>query len=544
MIREEIRKAPVLRALIPLAAGIASARFLDESSIRVDTGIFPVLTIAVFLAVMAAGQFSARSDPVFNRCCSMLVQGGFFFAGLISLPGNPSLPELPPGPFSGRICSDVVEKERSYRLVMDQCSYLDNGKAVPVEGKIQVYLAKESRCHELGPGIFLAARGRLNEYRGRPDKNGFDYPTYLAGRGIYYTCWLDSLSWSIPGSPGRKGRQAFSPGILALNLRRSLVRKLGGEPVLSAILLGDRGGLKPGLKEDFRRSGSMHILAISGLHVGILVFLPFLLIRRIRRPRYLKASLTFLLLLMLWSYALLAGMSASVSRAAGMCSIYGLAGLTGRRISLLQVLSLAAFTMLLVRPSMLFEAGFQLSFAAISGIAMFFKKLEKLICFARWPVIPATILRGGWRITCLSLAAQAGTAPLVVYHFGEYPVYALITNLAAVPLATLILYNGILFFSLSWMPGPGAVLRSTLRVLGDALEGFTGMMSSLPGAVAGGPALEDMSALQVALVYLLLIFIHRYLEKRSPAAMLAIPVPLLLWLLLSCFNVVGRFTAE
>jgi len=554
ILREEFRKAPILRALIPLVAGIICARIMDYNGILLNTGFILVCIPVIFLLILVRGLFRRNAEPGIIRCYMIFLQGAFFLAGMISLPGKPGMVDIPHVQFTGRICSDVLEKENTFRLVIDKLYYYADSLHLPIKGKVQLYIQKDVRCRDLRPGMHMSGKGGLRGYRPPEVRDEFDYAAYLADRGIYYTSWLDSLSWNYDSIPAAQRGALISPRITVLNLRGKMIHKLGDKAIPASILLGYRGGLTAEIKTAFRRSGSMHILAISGLHVGILYFLPFLLIRRIRRPQFLRISFSLLLLVLLWSYAFLTGLSASVSRAAGMCSLFGLASISGRRISHLQVISLSAFSMLLVRPTMLFEAGFQLSFLAISGIAMFYRRLFELFSFKRCRIklrgrtysLPGVIMKWLWRMTCLSVSAQAGTAPLVILHFGEYPVYSFICNLVAVPLATLILYNGVLFFSLSWLPGTTNVFSFILSRLGELLEWFTGSIASLPGAVIGGvgSAISEISILQVALLYVIILSVYLYLERRSPASMLALPLTALLFLLASCFNVLLRFTAR
>ena len=549
MLREEIRKAPLLRALIPLTAGIIFSRCMACWEFYPATGIVLLCIPLLILLTLYQG----RVDPGFNRFYGLLVQLVFFIAGIYSLPGNESPEDIPYTVFMGRICSDVVERQRSFRLTMDRISFYEDTLLIAMEGKAEVYIRKDSLCAGLQPGMRLLMKGRLNAYDPSAAQEGFDYAAYLAGKGILYTTFIDSLSWRVVEAeewpPGwmaeRESRWMsgpdISPGIKALNLRRAMSQLLAGKlppgtgeegAILSSLLLGYRGGLPDDLNEQFRRSGSMHILAISGLHVGILYFLPFMMIRKIRRPLSLRAFLSVVLLVFLWAYALLVGMSPSVSRAAGMCTIYGLAGFSNRRVSMVQVMSLAALVMILVRPAMIFEAGFQLSFLALTGIAMFYQRLYGLFTFNRIITIPGIILKWAWRMTSLSLSAQIGTAPLVIYHFGQYPAYSLLSNLVVVPLTMLILYNGILFFGLLWVPSLTGILSFTLYKLACMLNEFTALVARFPGAMLPGTPwatggltelwFPGISILQVLLVYSLIFFTWLFLEKKNTFSLMAI----------------------
>jgi competence protein ComEC len=351
----------------------------------------------------------------------------------------------------------------------------------------------------------------------------------MTGRGICYSGYLDSLSWILV--PAQKCR---NPVILSLKLRQHMMELLSRDrppgfsqegAILASLLLGYRDGIGEDLQQQFTRSGAMHILAISGLHVGILYLIPAVLIGKIRRPFSLKVSASVFSLLLLWSYALLTGLSPSVIRAAGMCSIYGVAKLSGRRTGLLHLLSMAAFIMVIIRPSMIFEAGFQLSFSAVTGIALFYQRLKSLFNFSY--LLP----RWCWKMTSLSLSAQAGTAPLVIYHFHEYPAYSLLSNLLVIPLATMILYSGILFFSLSWVPVLSGFLSMLLHCLCRMLNAVTEYISRLPGASFGDLSL---CVIQVLILYFLMLFLALYLRRRHVRFLMAIILSAAIFFAVSC----------
>ena len=521
---EEIRKVPFLRALIPLLAGIIASRYLSCQ------GILPwLLCILLFILLCMGFYFSHHNiNPYFNRLYGVVLQLLFIALGMVYGQGNESYRDIPYTSYTARICGDILDRESSSSLVLDRIYYCSGKMRIRLKGKVQVYVQKEQRTGRLKPGMCMVARGGLNGWERSPDRKNFDYGAYLAGRGIYYTGYLDSLSWMlIPG------RESMDPRILALNLRRSMMGLLLRErppgfneegAILASLLAGYRGGLGDDLKQQFIRSGSMHILAISGLHVGILYLIPALIIRHIRRHFLLRVIASVLSLLLLWGYALLTGMSPSVSRAAGMCSLHAVARLTGRKASLLHLLSLAALIMILLRPPLIFEAGFQLSFSAVTGIALFHRRLANLVTF------PGRLLRWCWKMSSLSLSAQIGTAPLVIYHFHGYPNYSLLSNFLVVPLAALILYNGILFFSLSWIPVLSGFLSLSLHYLGRILNTVTGIAGQLPGAFSGE---LSISLIEVILIYILIFFIYLFIHYRDTRIIMAVLLSMVLLLSVS-----------
>jgi competence protein ComEC len=526
MLIEELKRTPILRALVPMITGIIFARHLG-TFLLVSCTILILTTIILCFVFLF---YNNRLNPSSIRFHGFLIQVILFIAGMVSYPRHDSVSDINYSNYSGRICSDIIKKENSFSLVLDRISYENDMTTGKLKTRVQVYIQPGQNISDLEPGMIMNARGVLRAYEIPGKRREFDYPTYLAGKGILYTGYLDSLSWvSIPGN----GHGSVK--IIALNLRRHLLGVLkenrppgliDEEAILASLLLGYRGELQADTRQHFTEAGAMHILAISGLHVGILYFLPFLIIRKIRGSLFLRISLSVLLLLLLWAYAMLAGMSPSVTRAVGMCSIYEMARISGRKLNPMQVMSLSAFIIVIIRPSVVFESGFQLSFLAVTGIILFYRRLNNLLTITR------SLPRWCWRITSLSFSAQIGTAPMVLYNFGQYPNYSLISNLVMIPLATMILYNGILFLSFSWIPAISGSLSPSLYFLAKIMNFCTGFAARIPGASSGN---ISISAIQVIIIYTIIFIIYLYLEKRHRHFLLVLMFSLFLYFSASSF---------
>ena len=302
----------------------------------------------------------------------------FFIMGIV-LGREPGIPHIPEGMFSARVCDDVVSTGKGARTLVDRIHYMDQDSWVRVRGKASIYLAGLSEPDDqaetrLFPGARLIARGKLSTYEPPMNPCQFDYGTFQKGRGIFFQAYLDSSSWKPAG-----GEIAYGLKIRSVLLRRRLIERLESQisgkaqqAILSALLLGYRDEMDTVLKQNFARSGTMHILAVSGLHVGIIYLLPAVLLRRMRNYLYAVIPVGIMVFTGLWFYAFLTGLSVSVVRAVTMCCIHGIAMVSRRKVSTLHVISLAAFVIILARPAAVFEAGFQLSFAAVTGITFGF----------------------------------------------------------------------------------------------------------------------------------------------------------------------------
>ena len=266
--------------------------------------------------------------------------------------------------------------------------------------------------------------------------------------------------------------------------------------VLAAMTLGDKSAQTTDIRETFSVSGASHILAISGLHIGIIyILLTWLMLGR--RRFWLSQVLT---VSAIWAFALLTGLSASVTRAATMISIYAVFAERGGRHSSVNVLCFAAIVMLLADGQTLFDVGFQMSFSAVLAILLFMPLLQGIYQ-------PQNILiRWAWNLVLISLCAQLGVAPLIAYYFSRFSTYFLLTNFLVIPAATLILYGSLLSLLL---PPASVALLWVVRLMNGGLR----VIASLPGASIEG---LHPTAIQVALTYLLigiLFFFIKYYKK-------------------------------
>lgn len=272
--------------------------------------------------------------------------------------------------------------------------------------------------------------------------------------------------------------------------------------VIAAMAMGDKSALSQETKEVYSISGTSHILAVSGLHIGIIFQLIILLLGGKRRSK-----LTIILsTTIVWAYVIFIGFPASAVRAATMLSIYSMVLLSLRPDPTLNTLALAYIIMVLVNPFNIFDIGFQMSFLAVGSILLFYPLFFCLLSSH------SNIIRAIWGLFCVSLAAQIGTLPLIVFYFGRISCYSLITSFIAIPAATLILYLCVLLFILSPLtyisflasPTEGLmqlvmnVLTSITQFINTAFQ----LTSMLPGA-----SIEHvhLSLLQLAILYVAIL---------------------------------------
>ena len=270
--------------------------------------------------------------------------------------------------------------------------------------------------------------------------------------------------------------------------------------VVAAMSLGDKSELTRDIKNTYSVSGASHILALSGLHLGIIYMVLSLFLPRRRWP----ALSQLVTILAVWMFVLLVGMPVSAVRSAVMLSIYGLLSLGHRDKMSVNALAFTAIVMLMYNPAWLFDIGFQLSFMAVWAILLFVPLFEDV--FSAEYLMSHRWMKWVWGMVAVSCSAQLGVAPLIAYYFGRFSIYFLLTNFIVVPAAFVILVMVLivlLFPSLAYL----------LLYIVQSLNAILTWMASLPGASIDG---LHPNVFQVLLVYMLIFCIYLLIERIKP----------------------------
>jgi competence protein ComEC len=273
-----------------------------------------------------------------------------------------------------------------------------------------------------------------------------------------------------------------SPKYWLANFRKKLVAVIESkipnpesQQIAAALILGQKENLDRDIKNAYSETGTMHILAVSGLHVGIIYAILLFPLKGIRlKSNQRKVYLTGVILL-IWVYAVLTGFSPSVIRAATMFSLFTAGQMRKRKPSSFNILAFSAMLMITFNPAVIYEVGFQLSYAAVAGILL----IQPLIL--RYWLPPNRVLEYGWQLTTVSIAAQLGTFPLSVYYFHIFPSYFLLANLIVIPLSFVVMSVGVTFLALSWVPGIVDALGWIVSVLIELQNWLTRAIQYFPG---------------------------------------------------------------
>lgn len=383
----------------------------------------------------------------------------------------------------------VVDSQPVMKKKVMQMDLWITSASKPIKVKASVF--RDGRAEKLKPGDGIRAKAPL-EKPANYAKSTFDYRTYLLRQGYRSTVFLYITDWYLQ-RVSLLGLSLLQRTRLAvLQWRQQLIaryRSLGLSDnqlaVVSAMTLGDRSLLTTELKDDYSISGGAHILALSGMHLGI-IYMVLTLVLGVRRPRNTWRFFFSSVLLMaaIWSFVVLVGMSASVVRAAVMLTLLTFVQLLNRQAISLNTLAFTACLLLVIHPMSLLDVGFQLSYASVAAILVFYKPIYGLLCSdsKESPTFPVRFGRMLWGLLSVSLAAQLGVAPLIAHYFGRIPVYFLITNLVVVLLATLILYCALGLWAFAWLVPVQSFFAKALSLLAEGLNTILHYIATLPGA--------------------------------------------------------------
>ncbi len=343
-----------------------------------------------------------------------------------------------------RYCKAILiqkgkESEKKFTAFTAEIQLVFNDSvSIETSGKALLYLKDAS---DLSPNDIIIFKNTFDSIRTSKNPYTFDYASFLARKRIYRQAFINHFTSSSVSE------NQFLPYFLSF--REQLVQKIEltygkneETHVMKALLLGEKSDLSFDLKQSYAKTGTMHLLAISGLHTGIFYSLLYFFLYFFRFFSYGKVVQIILSLLLLWGYASITGFSASVCRAGLMITLYQLTLLFKREPDSIHILCLSAFLLLLINPNFLFEVGFQLSYSAVLFMVLFFPYFQNVI------PIKNRLFRFYYQATVISILATLGTLPLTLYYFNSFPTLFLLSNLVITPLFGFVIGLGIIVLAL------------------------------------------------------------------------------------------------
>lgn len=413
-----------------------------------------------------------------------------------------------------RITEPPVEREKSVKASAELLTVFDGKQFIERRGHLMVYFAVDSsrRMPAYGQVIRIHKTPALVE--GPKNPHQFDYRNYLRRKGICHQVYLKSEEWSQTARGWTNPLYSMAFALRDVFLRKLQLHHVEGDAfgVAAAILLGYDESLPAYLRQGYTAAGAMHVLCVSGLHVGI-VFMFFNVLLSLVFRRHGQGFKIVLLLLLIWFYSLLTGLAPSVQRSAIMLSFVLLAKLFKRKGYVLNSIAASAFFILLFDPFVLFNIGFQLSYLAVIGIVLLQKPIYGLLYFRH--KLPDKI----WELSSVAIAAQLTTTPLVLHYFSQFPVYFLLGNLLLVPLSFVVIVSGMAFLLLSFVPYladfAGWVTSALIWLMNRAVL----HIEQLPGSVLKGLFIPWWESV---LVFVIVACLYLILTRRKKPLAIAL----------------------
>ncbi|HEY6504354.1 MAG TPA: ComEC/Rec2 family competence protein [Chitinophagaceae bacterium] len=376
----------------------------------------------------------------------------------------------------------LVEKVKSYKADASVNYILREGKQIEVRGKIIIYFKKDSLLPGLDYGTQIILNKPLQEIKNSGNPGGFDYNRYSLFNGITHQVYLKPGEFEVLHEKRTSlFQKIFYPArervlkILRDNIKGD--KELG---LAEALLIGYKNDLDKTLVQSYTNTGVVHVIAISGLHIGLIYWLLAFLLKPLGRKRQTRWLQPVLIISGLWAFSLLAGGQPSVLRSAVMFTCIGFGQFFGKNTSIYNTLAFSAFILLCYNPYWLWDVGFQLSYSAVLSIVIFMKPIYHLL------YIKNKLFDFIWKLNAVTLAAQILTLPVSVFHFHQFPASFWITNFLAVPLSSLIVLGEILLCAVSFFPSVALLTGKLLSWLIMLMNNFVERIELLPFALLDG----------------------------------------------------------
>jgi competence protein ComEC len=496
------KEIPFLRIGLPICAGIVTGLYYKPEIIFLSATL--ILIISGFTISL-----------YFNKLQTNLVYGAsltvaLFLSGLLLYRNEKdqlSTFENKPSTFTGTVSDYLEEKENSNRLIIKLKAENRHGNMIPVKGSVLVYIKKGDFTEALLPGDILTFSCTPVAITNRGNPYEFDYRFFMENQGIRYFAFMnghDIIKHVIP-SNRRLAHNALITREKIIDMYRQ--RGIRGErlALVSAITLGQKRMLDPDQKMYFMKAGVMHIMAVSGLHAIILsMFVLTMLFFMKRKFNILRIVIT---IAVLWGFAFVTGLTPSVLRATIMFSFLQAGKLMKRPSNGINSVLASAVCLILVRPSVIFDAGFLLSYSAVIFIISFYHDFYLLLQCKSW------LADKIWQSAAVTIIAQAGTLPLTIMLFNRFPTYFILANITIVPISNLLIITGCmvpLLFHITFLSKLMAVLLNHLTGLTEKL---TMEAASLPYSTIENIGLTVPECILLSCT--IFLFTYYFLKKKS-----------------------------
>ena len=406
--------------------------------------------------------------------------------------------------YTARIASVPEEKVKSWKILVEVEEVKTKKGWSRKKGKTLLYVSKKSPWPGLLFGDKIMVKGSPVVLSAPANPGEFDFKRFLTFRNIYHQQFVNSDQLRLIGHIESLGVLYYSSKARswASTTIKEFVHGDQEQAIAMALVLGVTDGLDNELQNAYSASGAMHVLAVSGLHVGIIYWMLLIVLKPVSSLSWSRWLVAVVSLVCLWSYAFVTGLSPSVLRAVAMFSFVAAARPFGRSTNIYNTLAASAFLLLTYNPYLIMSVGFQLSYLAVLGIVYLQRPIYNLWETSSW------FWDKVWQITCVSIAAQIATFSLGLLYFHQFPLYFLFSNLFVIPGSFIILVLGIILLSASILQPLAVAIGWLLQHSITWLNWAVFAVEDLPMSLINGIHLTTLQCwlLMAAIVSIALVF--------------------------------------
>lgn len=520
MFRHQVRAIPFIRLLLPFVTGICLATYAFPYLPLLKDWMIGLVLFCILAAQWISYMISRQRPYLYSNClhlslcllgfCITLQHYSPLQANYFAYTQHDHL--------LIRIDEPPLIKANGIRVTASVLS--DPGSGEKLCGYLMMRIT-DTTAFSLAYGDLLLIRNTSRKTSAALNPGAFDYRKYLSGKGIFQQAYLREGDWVRIAA--KQGNPLISySDVLARKLVNIYREHLPDEEVFSvcsALILGYRADMDEEIVSAYAQTGTLHILSVSGLHVGIIYIVLEFLLKFLPKTRSALLFKSGLMIWLIWLYAFVTGLSPSVTRSALMISLVITAKTLNRRSNTYNVIAFSAGCQLMYNPLLIHDIGFLLSYLAVVGIIYF-----QPIIYRCWS-LRSKYADQVWMMSSVSLAAQLSTLPISLYYFHQFPNYFLLANLLVIPLSGLVLYLGILLLCVHAIPYVSLYCGMILSWSVKLLDGILFFIADLPHSLTENIAFPPE---QLVLAYLLMILLCIYFQNKRILSFRWICVALLL----------------
>lgn len=432
--------------------------------------------------------------------------------------------------YRAKLIEPLEVKEKSFGTLVKLEAVRNDSIWLTASGRVLLYIKKDSvlKSSSYSYGDEILFKARLQDIEEPLNPGVFDYKAYLGYQNIFQNAFVSYKYIKLYRASEKAsfyGAALRTQHILAEIIKDNIDDK-DAENIILSLVLGMKDDLEQPLKDAYTNAGVIHILAVSGLHVGIIFAIFSTLLSWLNKgnTRWLFAVIC---IAVLWAYAFITGLSPSVLRAVTMFSFIILAKAFAKQYNIYNAIAASAFLLLCYNPYLILSVGFQLSYTAVLGIVFLYTRFYNIFNFEN------RLLDFCWKMTSVSLAAQVAVMPLSVYYFHQFPVYFLLTNLIIIPAAFLMLVLGISLLAFHFIPFLGPLISATLEYVVIYANKFVYEIALMPFHKIDGLYINEVQAF---VLFAILVCVLIFINKKQFSVLAAIALLILIFQALVIIN--------